>query len=204
MFDKECASCHRADLGGFSGPPLKGNLFLDRWREFNLDVLFENLRSTMPKDFPGKLSEDAYLDLLAYILEANEIPAANNALTVDVVKTTRLVGKDGPKPLPSSSPVSAVGCLVLDSGNGWFLTHSAEPVRTLDDTEITPGELKAADEQSIGDLLFRLVDITDIPNFNPEELNGRKVLTKGILVLQPGNLRINVSTLKVAAQECEP
>jgi mono/diheme cytochrome c family protein len=203
-FDKECATCHAASLEGFSGPPLKGSLFMDRWREFNLDVLFENLRTTMPKDFPATLSETAYLEVLSYLLAANEIPASNGDLTVDVVKTTRLVGKEGHKALPSSSPVSAVGCLVLDSGNGWFLTKATEPERTLDDTEVTAAELKAAKDAPLGDLLFRLQDITDIPEFDPEALRDRKVETKGILVLQPGNLRINVSSLKVASADCEP
>ncbi|HXP84307.1 MAG TPA: c-type cytochrome [Bryobacteraceae bacterium] len=202
-FDKECATCHAATLEGFSGPPLKGRIFMDRWREFNLDVLFENLRTTMPKDFPGTLTEAAYLDVLAYILEANEIPASPRELTVDAVKTTRLVGKEGHKALPSSSPVSAIGCLVLDSGNGWFLTKATEPERTLDD-EISAAELKAAKDEPLGDLLFRLQDITDIPDFDPDALRDHKVETKGILVLQPGNLRINVSSLKVVAAECEP
>src|SRR5678816_4188887 len=40
-YEASCASCHRADLSGFSGPPLQGALFLDRWREFTLNVLVE-------------------------------------------------------------------------------------------------------------------------------------------------------------------
>ena len=202
-FEKECAVCHSATLEGFSGPPLKGSLFMDRWREFNLDVLFDNLRTTMPKDFPGTLSEGVYLDVLAYILESNQIPAGSKDLTVDAVKTTRLVGKEGHKALPSSSPVSAVGCLVLDSGNGWFLTKATEPERTLDDGVISAAELKAAQEEPLGELLFRLVDITDIPEFDPDALRDKKVEAKGILVLQPNNLRINISALKVAAADCE-
>src|SRR5262245_40850755 len=43
-----CSMCHRADLGGFSGPPLVGELFMDRWREFNLSVLFDLIVTTMP------------------------------------------------------------------------------------------------------------------------------------------------------------
>jgi hypothetical protein len=137
-----------------------------------------------------------------HFLETNEIPASPRELTVDAVKNTRLVGKEGHQALPSSSPVSAVGCLVLDSGNGWFLTKATEPERTLDD-EISAAELQAAKDEPLGDLLFRLQDITDIPDFNPDALRDKKVEAKGILVLQPGNLRINVTALKVAAAECE-
>src|SRR5436305_11659644 len=75
VYAERCASCHRADLGGFSGPPLKGDLFMDRWREFNLSVLDWLIRNTMPATAPGTLSEENYLDILAWILQTNELPA---------------------------------------------------------------------------------------------------------------------------------
>src|SRR5271165_7162073 len=52
-YDENCASCHRADLTGFSAPPLKGDLFMDRWREFKLDVLYTLIKNTMPNGAPG-------------------------------------------------------------------------------------------------------------------------------------------------------
>src|SRR5437868_5446458 len=50
VYERSCGSCHRADLGGFSGPPLNGDLFMDRWREFNLNVLSDLIQNTMPAD----------------------------------------------------------------------------------------------------------------------------------------------------------
>src|SRR5438067_64399 len=105
-----CASCHRADLGGFSGPPLKGDLFMDRWREFNLSVLYGLIKNTMPATAPGTLTEENYLDILAYILQTNDLPGGASALTAAIVADTLLVGKDGPKPLPTSAQVEVVGC----------------------------------------------------------------------------------------------
>ena len=200
----QCASCHRADLGGFSGPPLKGDLFMDRWREFNLDVLFSLIKNTMPATNPGGLSETAYLDMLAYLLEANEIPAGIKELTVNVTGTTLLVGKDGPKPLPTSAQVAVVGCLTLDTGNGWFLTHAAEPARTLNTFESTAGEIQEAAAKPFGDQLFRLANIDDLPGFDRDGLNGNKVQAKGILVRQPNNQRINLNSLQKLGAGCEP
>ena len=72
-----CSSCHRADLTGFSGPPLKDDLFMDRWREFNVEVLFNLIKNTMPANAPGTMAEDKYLDVLAYILQVNSLPAGS-------------------------------------------------------------------------------------------------------------------------------
>lgn len=200
----QCASCHRADLGGFSGPPLKGDLFMDRWREFDLDVLFDLIKNTMPATNPGGLSEAAYLDILAYLLQANEIPAGIKELTANVTGTTLLVGKDGPKPLPTSAQVAVVGCLTLDTGNGWFLTHAAEPARTLNTFETTAGEIQQAAATPLGDQLFRLANIDDLPGFDRDGLNGNKVQAKGILVRQPNNQRINLNSLQKLGAGCEP
>lgn len=203
-YTAQCASCHRTDLGGFSGPPLKGDLFMDRWREFNLDVLFGLIKNTMPATNPGGLSDAAYLDLLAYLLQANEIPAGTKELTANVLGTTLLVGKDGPKPLPTSAQVAVVGCLTLDTGNGWFLTHAAEPARTLNVWESTAAEIHEASAEPLSDQLFRLANIDDLPGFDRDGLNGNKVQAKGILVRQPNNQRINLNSLQKLGAGCEP
>jgi mono/diheme cytochrome c family protein len=203
-YEAECASCHRADLTGFSGPPLKDDLFMDRWREFNLSVLFDLIKTTMPADNPGGLSEAVYLDIQAYILQANGIPPGAKELTADVSANTLLVGKDGPQPLPSSAQAEIVGCFTADSGNGWFLTRAGEPTRTLNTFEITPEELKAARDKPLGDQLFRLQNATDLPGFDPEKLAGNKADAKGILVRQPRNERINVTALQMVGPGCEP
>lgn len=198
-----CASCHRADLGGFSGPPLTGGLFMDRWREFNLDVLFNLIVTTMPASNVGSLKQDEYLAILAHILQTNGIPAGSKELTAAATSTMLLVGKNGPQPLPNSAMVAAVGCLTLDSGNGYFLTMAPEPVRTLNPYDITADELREAKGQALGPLLFRLQNIGDIPGFNPDDLVGNKMEAKGVLVRQPNNPRINVLALKQIAPGCE-
>jgi mono/diheme cytochrome c family protein len=203
VYERSCGSCHRADLGGFSGPPLKGDLFLDRWREFSLNVLSDLIQNTMPADNPGTLAKADYLDVLAYILQANEIPSGKKPLTADLLAGTLLVGKDGPKPLPTSAQVAVVGCVTLDTGNGWFLTHSSEPARTLTPWEISAEELKTAKDQALGDQLFRLQNITEVPGFDRDKMNGAKAEAKGILVRQPNNERINVMSLQSVGESCE-
>ncbi len=203
VYEARCGSCHRADLGGFSGPPLKGDLFMDRWREFHLNVLFDLIKNTMPADNPGTLSEADYLAVTAYLLEANGIAPGTKTLTAAALGSTLLVGKDGPKPLPTSSQVAVTGCLTLDSGNGWFLTHATEPARTLNAWETTAEEMKRAKEEDLGDQLFRLQNITEVPGFDAEKMAGNKAVAKGILVRQPKNERINVMSVQTLGSNCE-
>ena len=201
-FETSCASCHKANLEGFSGPPLKGQLFLDRWREFRADVLYDLIKTSMPKDAAAPLGEAAYLDIFAYLLQANEIPPGSTELKAPVLGRTLLVGKDGPKPLPSSSQVGVVGCLTLEVGTGWFLKGAVEPFRIVDGFEITAAEVEEARRMPLGDLLFRLQDATDLPNIVLRDWENGKVEVKGILVRQANGARINVTALKLARPGC--
>ena len=198
-----CARCHGANLESFSGPPLKDNLFMDRWREFDLSVLFDVIKDSMPKDQPGSLTEQQYLDIASHILRANGIPPGSKELTSVVVQTTLLVGKDGPKPLPNSASVIVVGCFKEDSGNGFFLVSASEPARTLNMWETKEAEFQAAKEATLGSLVFRLENLRDMPGFNPARFIGHKMQAKGILVRQPGNERINVTSINSLVSVCE-
>ena len=206
-YDENCASCHRNDLTGFSAPPLKGDLFMDRWREFPVEVLYTLIKNTMPNGAPGTLSEAQYLDIVADILQANEIPAGKPELTTALAKSHMLVGKDGPQPLPNSSLADVVGCLVIETGQGWFLMHSSEPIRTLNQWEFSADDTKLNRDKDFGDLLFRLNNITDVPGFDPEKASAApmKAEAKGTLVRQDnGAGRLNVTAIQVVGGECMP
>jgi hypothetical protein len=206
QFEQHCASCHRRDLEGFSGPPLKGDRFLDQWREFPFKVLFDVMQSQMPRDNPNGLASGTYLDLAAYILEANGLPSGGGELTSDVVARVMLVGPGGPKPLPTSSPALIAGCLTKDPGNGWFLTSASDPVRTLNPFELTDTELAAATRTPPGREPIRLQNLEDLPGSidAADRLVGRKVAAKGILVRHEKGNRLNVATLRAIGETaCE-
>jgi mono/diheme cytochrome c family protein len=206
QFEQHCASCHRSDLSGFSGPPLKGDRFLDQWREFPLDVLFKVMQSQMPLGNPSGLPPSTYLDLAAYILEANGLPPGTQELTLTVVATVLLVGPGGPKPLPTSAPALIAGCLTKEPGNGWFLTNASDPVRTLNPFEFADAELGAASLLSPGRELFRLQNLEDLPGSidAADRLVGKRVLAKGILVRHEKGNRLNVAALNAVGGACEP
>jgi mono/diheme cytochrome c family protein len=206
QFEQHCAGCHRQDLGGLSGPALKGDRFLDQWREFPLDVLFSDMRSQMPMGNPGGLPTGTYLDVSAYLLEANGLPAGRTELTQEVAATVLFVAPGGPRPLPTSSPAVIAGCMTKDVGNGWFLTSASAPARTLNPYEFADGELRAASQRSLGTEVFRLQNLEDLPGSTgaADRLVGRKVAAKGILVRHEKGTRLNVAALDAIGATCEP
>ena len=81
LYEGACASCHRTDLqGSFEAPALAGGNFLNDWGERTAAELIDRIGATMPPDQPGSLADDAYLHIVAYVLQANGAPAGREAL----------------------------------------------------------------------------------------------------------------------------
>lgn len=77
IYEKQCVLCHGAGLDdGEFGPMLRGDDFLQRWSGKSVEDLFHYVSDTMPTAQPGSLSQDEYLNVLAYLLSKNGIVAA--------------------------------------------------------------------------------------------------------------------------------
>src|SRR5437899_1964030 len=76
-----CANCHLADLAGRNeAPQLAGGNFMNVWGPRPVNMLFTYLQSTMPPNNRGGLGEEAYLNLTAFLLEANGARDGNQPL----------------------------------------------------------------------------------------------------------------------------
>ena len=90
-----CAGCHPAVT--HVGPQ-----FTMSWAGKKLSDLFGFLRERMPKNDPGGLSEQEYVDVMSYLLRLNGMPAGADELPADSVALTRIridssrVGPPGP------------------------------------------------------------------------------------------------------------
>ena len=81
VYQKECASCHGASLGGGeSSPPLTGGAFLSNWNGLTLGDLFDRIRKTMPQSAPGRLTRQQDADILAFMLSRNKFPAGKTEI----------------------------------------------------------------------------------------------------------------------------
>jgi PQQ-dependent dehydrogenase (methanol/ethanol family) len=81
-YQVNCASCHAADLSGREGPQLAGSNFFARWGDRSPVALINFMQSTMP---PGgaSLPEETYINLAAFILDANSARPGDRPLTAD-------------------------------------------------------------------------------------------------------------------------
>jgi mono/diheme cytochrome c family protein len=201
LYENNCAECHE-EGAAFDGPALIGAGFVDRWREDSLDTLFTYIRTSMPADEPGQLSEAVYRDVVAYLLQANGLPAGNQELTTDVIRTTLFTGRDGPKPLPTNTTVQVAGCFTPETENTATLSNSGDPRRAREATKITPDEIGRAGAIPPGARSFRLQNLGDLSAYKPDSFKGHQVLVKGVLIRGSENDRINVTALESIGAGC--
>jgi mono/diheme cytochrome c family protein len=199
-FTANCSGCHAGDLGGDIGVALRGDRFVERYREYSLSVLFGAVKA-MPPRAPASLPDDAYMDILTYILDVNTFPSGAEALNEEALGSILFVKKSGPEPPPNSSLVLTAGCLNLNSDAAWSLSASSGPIRSLDDA-VTPEDLKASQAAPAGTHYFRLQNMDDL-SLNPRAHAGHRMAIKGILVRQPGFERINVTDMALIAERCD-
>jgi hypothetical protein len=78
-----CAGCHPASTH-------TGVTFTTSWAGKKLSDLFGFLRERMPKNDPGSLSEQEYVDVMSYMLRMNGMPTGVDELPVDSVALTKI------------------------------------------------------------------------------------------------------------------
>jgi S-disulfanyl-L-cysteine oxidoreductase SoxD len=197
-YSSSCGGCHEGQDA--DGPELVGKAFLDRWREDQLEPLFTFIKTRMPGNLPGSLDDRMYADVLAYILQANHLPAGTKELSPDVVSSVLLVGPDGPRPLSNLTIVRAVGCLSRGANDTWSLVNAGgpRPVRARIVEGTTPEELMASAAQPLGTQTFPLLSVAQ----QSADYAGHKVQVKGVLTRQNTIERINVMSLESLAETC--
>ena len=94
-FDMYCASCHAAS--DYAGEQFRMNWFGRRVSE-----LFRVLKTTMPEDNVGGLSDDDYTRVIAYILKLNGFPPGKDSLPSDSTLTRQI--RIGPADSTARSP----------------------------------------------------------------------------------------------------
>jgi mono/diheme cytochrome c family protein len=92
-YQKSCLDCHGANLddGEFGGPPLRGSSFESTYFGFTADGLYGFIKTAMPPDRPGRLSDKTYADVTAYILSKNGVQPGANPLPSDLEALAGLV-----------------------------------------------------------------------------------------------------------------
>ena len=91
-----CSKCHGGKLDGAPedpdmppAPPVAGEKFLRDWRGRSLAMLLEYTRATMPENNPGFLTDQEYVDIIAYMLLVGGAPPGENELEPDSQRLAR-------------------------------------------------------------------------------------------------------------------
>ena len=80
----KCALCHGGDMqGAQDAPPMAGAEFLFSWGGKTVGALYDYIRTSMPPNEQGSLSDRRYADILAAIFRKNEFPAGQTELPAD-------------------------------------------------------------------------------------------------------------------------
>jgi mono/diheme cytochrome c family protein len=79
LFDERCNVCH----GGGLAPELFGQEFNQRWEGRSVGELFELITVTMPHNDPGSMTDQEYVDIIAYVLRGGGFPSGREELPPD-------------------------------------------------------------------------------------------------------------------------
>src|SRR5262249_60215798 len=80
-YQTDCASCHLPDLTGRNeAPQLAGGNFMNAWGSRTTSELIQLIQTTMPPANRGGLSAETYVNIVAFLLQANGAPGEDRPL----------------------------------------------------------------------------------------------------------------------------
>ena len=91
-YQMQCKSCH-------TPASHTGATFASWWERKPLSDLYLFVTTRMPKNEPGSLQPDEYVDLIAYLLKLNDLPSGSEPLPADSVALKKIridIGKKEP------------------------------------------------------------------------------------------------------------
>ena len=87
-YKKSCDSCHGATLQGGMGPALVGKLFWQTYGDKKVSTLWSSVHTQMPMMAPNSVPAKNSVNIMAFLLQKNGVPAGAKLLddTVDLSK----------------------------------------------------------------------------------------------------------------------
>ena len=203
-YEAACAGCHRADLGGGTGPSLRDQRFAREFAGKDLKSLFTRVAATMPRNAPGSLGDNVSLDIVAHLLKENGFPAGSRELAADALDNVRvLAGRPKPPPpIGDFSYVEVVGCLAAGPRHTWTLTRASAPAvpAAVSTGPRAAGADGAGGAHALGSNTYNLVDAMA---YAPQDHAGQKMYVRGLLIRMPGEQRLTISAFETVSPTCQ-
>ncbi|SRR5581483_8424209 len=94
VFNNVCLSCHVPT-------DYQGDAFQSKFVGGTAFDMFETIRSSMPQDNPGSLTNEQYTDLVAYLFRLNGLPTRDKDMPA-VADSLKAIKVEAPKPPPTT------------------------------------------------------------------------------------------------------
>jgi cytochrome c5 len=192
LFETKCSTCHR-EPGG-TAPVLTGDRFTKTFSDATLQTVFTSIKTTMPRNAPGSLSDTEYVDLVAHLLQINSYADGMNELAVANLTGIKIPGQSGSLDF---ALVQVVGCLA-QNGRVWTLSRATEPIRTREPDAPRDDAVAQLDLSPLGDRTFRLQQVYGAP----AGWKDQKVVAKGFLTKTGTAERVNVTSMRTLTSSC--
>jgi hypothetical protein len=113
----------------------RGPIFTVRWRDQPLSDMFVTIGTTMPKNKPDSVMPGVIIDIVSFILKANDMPAGQHELppslealkgilvTEKTLASPRRVGRSMPRRFPRAAPCMPARRQVGQFEDGWIHDH---------------------------------------------------------------------------------
>jgi polar amino acid transport system substrate-binding protein len=89
LYSSACAKCHGPVLEGVTAPALRGPAFAPAANShLTIGGVFGYMATNMPADRPGKMRDQDYADIMAFLLYSNGYGASPNKLTADAARAS--------------------------------------------------------------------------------------------------------------------
>ena len=85
VYARSCQGCHGDKLQGVRAPTVLGAAFLKKYA--TVGTLHTKVAESMPKNAPASLTDQQYLDVVAYLLDQNRVAGGSGALGKADLKT---------------------------------------------------------------------------------------------------------------------
>ena len=192
VYDSQCANCHR-EAG--VAPVLAGERFTRTFSGATLNTLFTTIKTTMPRNAPGSLTDAEYTDIVAHLLLLNGYPDGMVELATSALDSIKIPGETSKLDF---SLIQVVGCLVQGPARAWTLTSGTDPIRTREPDPAKDPEAAQLDAKPLGTRAFRLQQVYGAP----AGWTNQRVAVKGFLTKAGAEERVSVTSIKPLTSTC--